>query len=695
MVKSARNLLGMVVLKLLNNLVEPANQKYNPQYNIKLYWKLTTRIHCCTSGGRIDMILSDNETKVDLLNNKAIAKTVVKLIEDSNDQPISIGIHGDWGAGKSSILEMIEDQLAQADKSAEKKYCCIRFNGWKHQGFEDSKVALMSAIVSELTAKEKLQVKAKDTLAKLWKNINWMSVAKTAGKTALGIATGTAPIAVLSSALDMLKSTVSTEEGIATAIDTIGGYLKEAKITEDTSSNTEFAEFHNNFKELLEKANIKKLVILIDDLDRCLPDVAINTLEAVRLFMFTGETAFVVAADESMIRYAVKKHFPDVVDENKYNAGIDFSNKYLEKLIQVPFRIPALGDVEACNYIMLLMVGSVLSEDNQNYINLCADGLSRIQKPWDVKCFTVSDVKQILGDDYTTAANEILIATQIGHLLARNTDGNPRKIKRFINMLLLRFEIAKNRGFGGEIDLPILAKMMLAEYYIPDFYKRLPSHLTSDGIWKEATEVKDSVEKETTKTEIPQEDVLQHGEKWFDTKEIKDWILSEPDISNKDLRPYYYACKEKMDYFAGRAESSDLSEIVDILLRKDMIIIQHIDKLEELSGPEAKQVFEIVAQKIMEKASFESKPDGIDGLRILTQHKTFLRKQLAEFITGLPKATVGVWVIKGWENALPSNCDEHAIIDKYFDDLKTDGTPIVQRALETVRRKITNGYVNP
>ena len=103
------------------------------------------------------MILSDNETKFDLLNNKAIAMTVVNLIKESNNQPISIGIHGDWGAGKSSILEMIEDQFSQTNPADEKKYCCIRFNGWKHQGFEDSKIALMSAIVSELTDEDKLE----------------------------------------------------------------------------------------------------------------------------------------------------------------------------------------------------------------------------------------------------------------------------------------------------------------------------------------------------------------------------------------------------------------------------------------------------------------------------------------------------------------------------------------------------------
>ena len=562
------------------------------------------------------MILSDNETKVDLLNNEAIAKTIVSLIKDSKEQPISIGIHGDWGAGKSSILEMVENEVKLASSVSGKKYSCIRFNGWKHQGFEDSKVALMSSIISELEKKEKLGVKSGEILKKLWKNINWMTVAKTAGKTALGIATGTAPLTLLSSTMDILKSTVTTEEGIAGAIESIGGYLSDAKITEDISSNKEFSEFQENFAELLEDAAIEKLIVLIDDLDRCLPDVAINTLEAVRLFMFTEKTAFVIAADEGMIRYAVKKHFPDATDENKFNAGEAFANKYLEKLIQVPFRIPALGEVEACIYIMLLMVGSVLPDENENYKKLREEGLSRIRKPWNVESLTVDDVKEILGNDYEKSSKEVLIATQICHLLAQNTDGNPRKIKRFVNMLLLRYEIAKNRGFGDELELAILAKMMLAEYYEPDFYKALPNHLDSEGKWAEVPEILADI-----KTMVEDKKTVEAKERWYDLNKIWKWITTEPEITDKDLRPYYYACKEKMDYFSGKTSKNDLSEIVELLFRDEMIIVGRVEDLKNLTNQESDQVFGIVAQKIMEKGQFDMKPKGIDGLIVLVQNK--------------------------------------------------------------------------
>lgn len=59
-----------------------------------------------------NMILSDNETKIDLLNSETIAKTIVTLITERPDHPVTIGVHGDWGAGKSSVLEMIEAGLS-------------------------------------------------------------------------------------------------------------------------------------------------------------------------------------------------------------------------------------------------------------------------------------------------------------------------------------------------------------------------------------------------------------------------------------------------------------------------------------------------------------------------------------------------------------------------------------------------------
>ena len=72
------------------------------------------------------MILTDNETNVDLLNYEVIAATVVELLRQRPDQPMTIGVHGDWGAGKSSVLEMIDARIGTDPKAL-----CLKFNGWR------------------------------------------------------------------------------------------------------------------------------------------------------------------------------------------------------------------------------------------------------------------------------------------------------------------------------------------------------------------------------------------------------------------------------------------------------------------------------------------------------------------------------------------------------------------------------------
>jgi hypothetical protein len=161
----------------------------------------------------------------------------------------------------------------------------------------------------------------------------------------------------------------------------------------------EINAFRKAFDDLLEKAGVEQLVVLIDDLDRCLPDTAIETLEAVRLFVFTSRTAFVVAADEAMIEYAVRKHFPDLPEST---GAQTYARNYLEKLIQVPFRIPALGDTETRIYVTLLLVGAELGEDDPSFNALIGVARERFEAAMDFRRTGRCDSEDRLGGQGST-----------------------------------------------------------------------------------------------------------------------------------------------------------------------------------------------------------------------------------------------------------------------------------------------------
>jgi KAP family P-loop domain len=104
---------------------------------------------------------------------------------------------------------------------------------------------------------------------------------------------------------------LAAKDNLEAAVDGVKSLLKPKGEGESTHRPEEINVFRTAFDDLLEKAGVEQLVVLIDDLDRCLPDTAIETLEAVRLFVFTSRTAFIVATGEAMTEYAVRKHFPE------------------------------------------------------------------------------------------------------------------------------------------------------------------------------------------------------------------------------------------------------------------------------------------------------------------------------------------------------------------------------------------------
>ncbi len=67
----------------------------------------------------------------------------------------------------------------------------------------------------------------------------------------------------------------------------------------------------------------------------------------------------------------------------------------------------------------------------------------------------------------------LALSDQIGPILAGGARGNPRQIKRFLNGLLLRHQMAEARGFGADVKLPVLAKLMLAERFLPRLFEQI------------------------------------------------------------------------------------------------------------------------------------------------------------------------------------------------------------------------------
>ncbi|MBA3073842.1 MAG: NTPase KAP, partial [Anaerolineae bacterium] len=93
----------------------------------------------------------DVETTKDLLNFTVVADTAARLVRESAGQPLSIGISGNWGSGKSSMVKMIENTLVKAD-AHNGKYVFLEFNAWLYQGYDDARMALLQSVADKLLA---------------------------------------------------------------------------------------------------------------------------------------------------------------------------------------------------------------------------------------------------------------------------------------------------------------------------------------------------------------------------------------------------------------------------------------------------------------------------------------------------------------------------------------------------------------
>ncbi|HFP9376526.1 TPA: Qat anti-phage system ATPase QatA [Raoultella ornithinolytica] len=585
------------------------------------------------------MFLNDQETATDLLYYSAIAETVVKLIEETPEAPITIGVHGDWGAGKSSVLKMLQTSCENKDKTL-----CIWFNGWTFEGFEDAKTVIIETLVEELVRARPGCTKVAAAAKKVLRRVDWLKLARKTGGLALTAFTGIPTMDQLKGVLDIAAGLISnpqetlSAEGIKAFVGKAGDFIKEADAEQETLPKHIHA-FRNEFSELLKEAQIDKLVVIVDDLDRCLPETAIDTLEAIRLFLFVEKTAFVIGADEAMIEYAVRNHFPDLPQSQ---GPLSYARNYLEKLIQVPFRIPALGSLETRVYTTLLLAENALGPTHKQFTDLLEKAREEMQRPWLSSGLDRKVVSEVLKDDIPEPVDQaLLISAHVTPLLSAGTRGNPRQIKRFLNSMMLRQAIAEARGFGDEIKRPVLAKIMLAERFYPTFYEQIVREVSSHN--KGKPEVLAQFEEQARgATGSEKEEEAPHTQHlssdqfdvavWMKNGWAVDWARTEPRLADEDLRPYVFVTRDKQSLFEGALTSSHLEPLIEKLMGPRMAVAGLKVPLEKLSAPEADEVFEALCVRILQEDSFVKAPAGIDGLLFLVKCLPRTQNKLIDFI---------------------------------------------------------------
>ena len=526
---------------------------------------------------------ADNETTKDFLNYEMHANLIKEYVTNPHLLPLTIGVFGDWGSGKSSIMRMLEQKL-----ESDEKILTIYFNSWLFEGYEDAKVSVLENIILELSKGKTLSEEAKSKVLQLLSRIDFLKLTsdgvKKYGKNVIDIiATGGIGTAIEAGFSMLNKDKLEILKNID--ISTLDKYIKDEQ---ENTSKTTIKRFKDDFAKLIELTAYDSVVIFIDDLDRCLPERVIDTLEAIKLFLSVDNTAFVIGADERILKHSISMHLKlhTFNNDSEYLQNTQqIVTDYIEKLIQIPYRIPKLSASEIETYNNLLFSLNLLDSEEFQKIY---DKYLEFRKGDFYSPFSFGNIKEIISlDDKTELSNLLNISHFMSQMITNVLKGNPRQTKRFLNTFILRRKLAQVASL--EIDILILIKLMLLEYLNPTLFKKLNELQSGEsGIILELGMLESVfIDGEENK--------LGEGFKDWQTPQIQNWIRIEPKIGNVDLRNYFWLVRDKTE--------STMSNIhmVSTIIQKLYSQISSTDKHQRSVGfIELKKLDELVKDEVFE-----------------------------------------------------------------------------------------------
>lgn len=302
---------------------------------------------------------------------KIISDDMIKSL--SNDQVRIIGVFGEWGTGKTNLLNRIGQKLSEQNQIV------CTFRAWEYEAEDNINAAFIRSLAYPgnypWNANIAKSLKSSERKEKL-KHI----------------------------ALDAVKSiAVSGSKSIPVVGGTISALIESVTNSESQLFEMPLVEQVKEYVSKLAKGVIgrrnSKLIVLVDDLDRCNPDTALTLLEWFKNYFDCPECKYVIGIDSEAIESAIFAKYAKYINESS-NSRI-FGKQYLEKIIDYHYRVPEPKDVTR------------LFKDNDN------------DEEWLIRYLDIPAWRE-----------EIVHSTKaIEYLLRHPSNNKPRFVRRFIVLL--------------------------------------------------------------------------------------------------------------------------------------------------------------------------------------------------------------------------------------------------------------------
>lgn len=467
----------------------------------------------------------DIETSEDLLGYRFHAKLLKEIVLDKSMLPTSIGIFGNWGYGKSSLMLLLEKEINEeiAMHVAEgntPRILQVRFNGWQYESYETTKYSLIQVLLDSV---EKYLSDNRDVFEKLdilLKRINLLKLGVLLLKKY-----------VWDKIPNAIKSNLPTADDLkkCVGVDDITKFQNEFQ-NEHTSLFV--TKFRTLLESIVEDAKFDSIIVYIDDLDRCSGEKMIECIEAIKLFLNVKNTAFVLGADERMVERAIKEHYPEI-EQDKRQIYSPFSD-YLEKLIQIPYRLPRLSLNEQYTYILFLLQKSKYP----NFFNAVIKDYNDYKNKEPFGNYDAEKMRAALGENKIPDVEALI---PIIPMMTRFLNGSPRQLKRFLNTFDLRMRMVQVANIR-EIDPTVLAKLMLLEYNFK--YQRLfeslyGMQLLGDGIIDKIGEVEECARQKKKLND-------KRWQEWEEDNLVLDWLSLSPSLSGVNLKEYFWIARDSL-----------------------------------------------------------------------------------------------------------------------------------------------------